>query len=61
MSLEEYIIQRPTVNNDKFIADEKDSGLSFPCCVCRHRHGEDTDDPCCRCGHNVNASTLTPK
>lgn len=52
MGLELYIAHR-----DKFEADEPDGGfqLAFPCCVCKHRHGADMDEPCRSCDHNANA------
>ncbi len=42
------------VNRDHFEADEG-PGLAFPCCVCKHRHCRDRDEPCRTCDHNANA------
>jgi len=49
----------PTFDEDCVIRDrfEIDTSfetvLSFPCCVCTHRHGTDKDEPCIRCEHNL--------
>lgn len=52
MSLKDY-----EVKNDHFEepADSSEFDFYFPCCVCRHRHGKETDEPCNSCGHNMNA------
>jgi len=39
---------------DNFEAEEPSSGLSFPCCVCVHRNGLDTNEPCLTCCYNDN-------
>jgi len=54
MTIKEYFVKRKNVNNDKFEVDIKDTSFSFPCCICKHRHGTDANEPCCRCGHNAN-------
>lgn len=50
MGLESFVVPR-----DKFELDEPKGGLSFPCCVCKHRNGTDRDEPCRHCDHNLGA------
>lgn len=50
MGLSAYSVKR-----DKFEPEGGDLGLSFPCCVCLHRHGTDQVEPCRTCDHNINA------
>ena len=57
MGLDLYKVRR-----DHF-EPEDDTGLCFPCCACRHRHGTDKDEPCIRCDWNLGAKEddeLTP-
>ena len=44
-----------SVTRDKFEPENASAGLSFPCCVCAHRHGSDKDEPCRTCDHNASA------
>jgi len=46
--LSEYI-----VDSDRFEPEEDYGLLAFPCNVCKHRRGKDTDAPCHDCDHNV--------
>ena len=37
---------------------ESDGGMfAFPCSACKHRYGEDTDEPCIRCDWNLRAKS----
>lgn len=49
MGLEAYSVRR-----DHF-EPEDNTGLCFPCCACRHRHGTDREEPCIRCDWNLGA------
>jgi len=56
MSLRDY-----SVFDDHFRLEADRCGeLSFPCRVCRFRHGRDNDPPCRTCGHNANAVRPEP-
>lgn len=51
MPLSDYQVRR-----DKFRYEEPGGiGFDFPCCVCVHRRGQDTDEPCRTCDHNAGA------
>lgn len=46
------------VPNDKFqVKPISMLALDFPCCVCRHGSGRDSEPPCNQCGHNLNAGS----
>jgi hypothetical protein len=45
-----------TMNRDKFELEvEYVNGFDFPCGLCKHRHGADSDEPCRTCDYNVSA------
>lgn len=47
--------------SDKFrldLKEDKAHAFAFPCNMCVHRVGADTDEPCNSCGHNLNAENL---
>lgn len=45
---------------DRFEVDVRfETTLAFPCCVCKHRHVTDREEPCILCEHNLAATTET--
>jgi hypothetical protein len=53
MSLRDYAVAR-----DNFCLDPlgyTNTMFSFPCCVCRNKLKEASQEPCRTCDHNINA------
>ncbi len=48
MPLIDYVVK-----HDKFKCDDREFPLSFPCCACEYRTGNDYDEPCISCQHNL--------
>lgn len=49
--LKKYVVHR-----DAFEFEDEDKyNLSFPCCICIHRHKTDMDEPCRHCDHNMHS------